>query len=134
MKRTRVIVNGTFDVLHPGHVHLLEYAKSLGSHLLVAIDADDRVRELKGVGRPFFSQEDRKLMLQSLSVVDHVVIFDSADDLENIIREYRPEVMVKGGDYRGKPIVGEHLVPVVEFFDRINEYSSTKAIQHLTSR
>lgn len=130
----RVFVNGTFDILHPGHVLLLEYAKSLGDHLCVAIDSDRRVRELKGKSRPFFSQEDRMFMLDSLEVVDTTVVFDSDSELEDIIREYEPDIMVKGSDYVGRPIVGEELVPHIEFFKRIDEYSSTKAIQHLTTR
>lgn len=130
----KVFVNGTFDILHPGHVLLLEYAKSLGDHLCVAIDSDRRVRELKGTGRPFFSQQDRRLMLESLEHVDTTVVFDSDSELEDIIREYEPDLMVKGSDYVGRPIVGEELVPRIEFFKRIDEYSSTKAIQHLATR
>lgn len=100
----------------------------------MAIDSDRRVRELKGKSRPFFSQEDRMFMLDSLEVVDTTVVFDSDSELEDIIREYEPDIMVKGSDYVGRPIVGEELVPHIEFFKRIDEYSSTKAIQHLTTR
>jgi D-beta-D-heptose 7-phosphate kinase/D-beta-D-heptose 1-phosphate adenosyltransferase len=130
----KVFVNGTFDILHPGHVKLLEYAKSLGNHLCVAIDSDRRVRQLKGEGRPFFNQDDRLFMLQSLAVVDSVVIFDTDQELVDCIQRYEPDLMVKGSDYMNKPIVGEESVPRVEFFNRINEYSSTKAIQHLATR
>ena len=130
----RVFVNGTFDILHPGHVHLLGYAKNLGDHLCVAIDTDRRVRELKGEGRPFFNQTDRRFMLQSLAVVDTVVLFDSDNELEDIIREYEPDIMVKGSDYVGRPIVGEELVPHIEFFKRIDEYSTTKVLQHSFNR
>ena len=128
----RVFVNGTFDILHPGHVLLLEHARNLGDHLCVAIDGDNRVRELKGVGRPFFNQRDRQLILESLKWVDQVEVFNSDSELEDIIRQYEPDLMVKGSDYRGRPIIGEELVPYIEFFERIDEYSSTKAIQHLT--
>lgn len=130
----KIFVNGTFDVLHPGHVALLNYARGLGSHLLVAIDTDRRVRELKGDSRPFFNQEERQLILKNLRSVDAVWTFDSAEELEQIIKVYAPDIMVKGSDYRGRPIVGEHLVPRIEFFERIDEYSSTKAIQHLADR
>lgn len=131
---TKVFVNGTFDVLHPGHVRLLQYAQSLGDHLLVAIDSDRRVRQLKGTGRPFFNQAQRKFMLESLKCVNLVWTFDSDEELEHLIQLAEPDIMVKGSDYKGKPIVGEEHVPVIEFFERIDEYSSTKAIQHLTSR
>lgn len=130
----KIFVNGTFDVLHPGHVALLNYARGLGSHLLVAIDTDRRVQELKGSTRPFFNQADRRFILSSLQCVDAVETFDSDAELEQIIKVYAPDIMVKGSDYRGRPIVGEHLVPQIEFFERIDEYSSTKAIQHLTDR
>jgi D-beta-D-heptose 7-phosphate kinase/D-beta-D-heptose 1-phosphate adenosyltransferase len=129
----RVFVNGTFDILHPGHVKLLQYAAGLGN-LLVAIDTDRRVRQLKGPGRPFFNQDERKLMLQSLSCVSEIRLFDTDEDLEYLIQTYEPDIMVKGSDYRGRPIIGEEHVPQIEFFERINEYSSTQAIQHLTNR
>lgn len=131
---TKVFVNGTFDVLHPGHVKLLDYAKSKGKCLLVAIDSDRRVRELKGPTRPWLNQDERKFMLESLACVDHVQIFDSDQELEDIILTYKPDLMVKGSDYLGKPIIGEEHVPAIEFFQRIDEYSSTKAIQHLATR
>jgi D-beta-D-heptose 7-phosphate kinase/D-beta-D-heptose 1-phosphate adenosyltransferase len=131
---TKVFVNGTFDVLHPGHVKLLEYAKAQGNHLLVAIDTDRRVCQLKGSGRPFFNQDERKFILESLRCVDSVQLFDSDQELEHIIQMYEPDLMVKGSDYIGKPIVGEEHVPQIEFFERINEYSSTQAIQHLAHR
>ena len=113
---------------------MLQHARSLGDHLLVAIDSDRRVQELKGADRPFFNQEDRRATLQALRSVDWVWIFDSDQDLVDIIGTYAPDIMVKGSDYRGQPIIGEHLVGRIEFFERIDEYSSTKAIQHITNR
>jgi D-beta-D-heptose 7-phosphate kinase/D-beta-D-heptose 1-phosphate adenosyltransferase len=130
---TKVFVNGTFDVLHPGHVLLLQYAAGLGS-VTVAIDTDRRVAELKGTGRPFFNQDARCQMLQGLRYVDHVCTFDTDQELEHIIQTIRPDIMVKGSDYRGRAIIGQEHVPHIEFFERINEYSSTKAIQHLVAR
>jgi rfaE bifunctional protein nucleotidyltransferase chain/domain len=129
----KVFVNGTFDILHPGHVALLQYAATLGP-VLVAIDTDRRVRQLKGTGRPFFNQDERKYMLQSLKCVSQVLTFDTDNELEHIILVNEPDIMVKGSDYRGRPIIGEEHVPHIEFFERINEYSSTKAIQHLVVR
>jgi D-beta-D-heptose 7-phosphate kinase/D-beta-D-heptose 1-phosphate adenosyltransferase len=129
----KVFVNGTFDILHPGHVMLLQYAASLGT-VLVAIDTDRRVRQLKGTGRPFFNQDERKYMLQSLKSVSQVLTFDTDSELEHIILVNEPDIMVKGSDYRGRPIIGEEHVPQIEFFERLNEYSSTKAIQHIVTR
>ena len=128
---TKVFVNGTFDVLHPGHVRLLQYAASLGS-VLIAIDTDHRVRQLKGVGRPFFNQDDRKFMLESLG--HKVVLFNTDQELEHTIITYEPDVMVKGSDYRNRPIIGEEQCGRIEFFERIDEYSTTKTIQHIINR
>jgi D-beta-D-heptose 7-phosphate kinase/D-beta-D-heptose 1-phosphate adenosyltransferase len=128
-----IFVNGTFDILHPGHVQLLNYARSLGDSLLVAIDGDQRVRELKGSGRPINSEDDRKLMLESLRSVDSVWIFNSDQELEDICRLYNP-VMVKGSDYKDKHIIGQQYCKEIVFYDRIEPYSTTQAIQDISSR
>jgi D-beta-D-heptose 7-phosphate kinase/D-beta-D-heptose 1-phosphate adenosyltransferase len=128
-----IFVNGTFDILHPGHVQLLHYARSLGDSLLVAIDGDQRVRELKGSGRPINSEDDRKLMLESLRSVDSVWIFNSDQELEDICRLYNP-VMVKGSDYKDKHIIGQQYCKEIVFYDRIEPYSTTQAIQDISSR
>ena len=130
---TKVFVNGTFDVLHPGHVLLLQYAAGLGS-VTVAIDTDRRVTQLKGAGRPFFNQNERVLMLQGLRYIDRVCTFDTDQELEHIIQTIQPDIMVKGSDYRGRAIIGQEHVPHIEFIERLHEYSSTKAIQHLVTR
>ena len=127
----KIVVNGTFDVIHPGHLALLNYAKSLGDFLIVAIDSDSRVSELKGPQRPINPQHERKLLLENLRAVDQVVIFNSSSELVDIIQQCA--IMVKGSDYRGKSIIGEANCQVV-YFDRINEYSSTKKIQDIINR
>ena len=128
-----IFVNGTFDILHPGHVQLLNYARSLGDSLIVAIDSDRRVRELKGKDRPINSEDDRKFMLENLCSVDSVWLFDSDQELEDICRLYNP-VMVKGSDYRGRAIVGQQYCKEIVFYDRIEPYSTTRAIQDISSR
>ena len=128
---TRVVVNGTFDIIHPGHLALLNYAKSLGDFLIVAIDADERVKQLKGSSRPINNQYERKLLLENLKAVDQVVIFNSSEELVDIIKQCA--IMVKGSDYKGKSILGEANCQVI-YFDRIDEYSSTKKIQHIINR
>jgi D-beta-D-heptose 7-phosphate kinase/D-beta-D-heptose 1-phosphate adenosyltransferase len=128
-----IFVNGTFDILHPGHVQLLNYARSLGDSLLVAIDGDQRVQELKGPGRPINSEDDRKLMLESLRSVDTVWIFNSDQELEDICRLYNP-IMVKGSDYRARTIIGQQYCKEIVFYDRIEPYSTTRAIQDISSR
>lgn len=131
---TKVIVNGTFDILHRGHLELLDYAKSCGSYLLVAIDTDRRVKELKGESRPIINQYDRKFHLEMLKTVDQVVLFDSKEELIEIIKDYQPDIMVKGSDYKGRSVVGETYVPQVIYYERLGEYSTTKTIQNITNR
>jgi len=129
----KVIVNGTFDLLHVGHVALLEYARSLGDHVLVCVDSDSRVKQLKGESRPINTQADRVKMLSALRCVDMVQVFDTEEQLIEQIKLYRPDVMVKGSDYKGKLIVGESLCKQVIYYDR-TEHSTTKTIQHIINR
>ena len=128
-----IFVNGTFDILHPGHVQLLNYARSLGDSLIVAIDSNQRVQELKGKDRPINSEDDRKFMLESLRSVDTVWIFNSDQELEDICRLYNP-IMVKGSDYRDRTIIGQQYCKEIVFYDRIEPYSTTRAIQDISSR
>ena len=130
----KVFVNGTFDILHRGHLQLLEYARSLGDEVVVAIDTDERVREKKGPTRPINTDEDRVYMLQSLKTVDHVFKFSSDAELENLIKFYRPDIMVVGSDWKNKSVIGSYYAAKLKFFDRIDEYSSTKIIQSIIDR
>ena len=104
-----VFTNGCFDLLHPGHVDLLRRAKALGTRLVVGINSDKSVRRLKGDGRPFMKQDDRLAVLKALESVDDVVIFDDLTP-ENLIREIKPDVLVKGGDWKPEEIVGADFV------------------------
>tara|TARA_A100001234_G_scaffold221439_1_gene237525 strand:+ start:9322 stop:9720 length:399 start_codon:yes stop_codon:yes gene_type:complete len=122
-------VNGCFDVLHPGHIELLKYASSLGDYLIVAIDSDRKVAEMKGPERPIFSQSDRSYMLKEIRCVDVVHIFDSKEELESLLDSLRPDTMVVGSDWKGKEVVGSQYAKSVKFFDRIGDYSTTKTIQ-----
>lgn len=130
----RIVVNGTFDILHRGHVEMLEYAKSLGDHLLVCIDTDTRVKQLKGEDRPINNQRDRAFMLQSLKCVDMVWYFADEAELEYILETYQPDIMVKGSDYEHKRIVGEHLCKEIKFYEIVPEYSTTNIIQRIADR
>ena len=129
-----VFVNGTFDVLHLGHLALLNYAKSLGDKLFVAIDSDERVRQLKGSTRPIYDAYQRKVMLLNLKAVDEVEIFSSDEELEMWIKQINPTIMVVGSDWRNKTVIGSQYAKRLEFFERIDEYSSTKTIQDIINR
>jgi D-beta-D-heptose 7-phosphate kinase/D-beta-D-heptose 1-phosphate adenosyltransferase len=129
-----VFVNGTFDLIHPGHIVMLNTAKSMGDHLIVAIDSDRRVKELKGKDRPVNTQLERRILLSNLKAVDLVEVFDTDEELLEILQLYMPDIMVKGSDWKGKPIIGESLVRRIEYYDRIEEYSTTKTIQRITGR
>ena len=122
-------VNGCFDVLHPGHIELLKYARSLGDYLIVAIDSDRKVAEMKGPERPIFSQHDRSTMLSAIRYVDVIHVFDTKEDLEDLLESISPDIMVVGSDWKGKEVVGSQYAKSVRFFDRIGEYSTTKTIQ-----
>jgi len=128
----KVIVNGTFDILHVGHLSLLNYAKSLGDYLLVCIDTDRRVRELKGDDRPINTEFERKVMLENLKCVNEVRLFDDKHTLIDYIKEC--DIMVKGSDYKGKSVTGETYCKQVIYYDRIEEYSTTKKIKYITDR
>jgi len=122
-------VNGCFDVLHPGHIELLKYARSFGDYLIVAIDSDRKVVEMKGPDRPIFSQGDRSNMLSSIRYVDVVHVFDTKEELEDLLESIKPDTMVVGSDWKGKEVVGSHYAKSVRFFDRQGEYSTTKTIE-----
>ena len=129
-----IFVNGTFDILHPGHIQLLNYAKSLGDTLTVGIDSDRRVKEKKGYTRPVYNVGDRAYMLQNLKAVDYVVIFDSDEELERCIKTVKPDIMVVGSDWKGKSVIGSMYSAELRFFDRIEEYATTKTIQSIINR
>lgn len=129
----KVMVNGTFDILHRGHLEMLNYAKSLGEFLLVAIDTDRRVKELKGKTRPINNQWDRMYMLENLKAVNSVKFFDSQEELISIMEDYQPDIMVKGSDWQGKSIIGKQYASTIKFYDR-TDHSTTKIIQNIINR
>ncbi|HMG82289.1 MAG TPA: adenylyltransferase/cytidyltransferase family protein [Ferruginibacter sp.] len=130
----KIFVNGTFDILHIAHIQLLNYAKSMGDYLHVAIDTDTRVKEKKGETRPIYPQEERKFFLMNLKAVDNVSFFSTDEELENTIKEYAPDIMIVGGDWRGKPVIGSQFAKELKFYDRIENYSTTATIQSIIDR
>ena len=127
----KVWTNGCFDILHRGHIEMLEYAKSLGDVLIVGIDSDERVKKDKGGDRPINNLDDRAIVLQSIKYIDRVMEFDSTNELRNLIKDIRPDIMVIGSDWKGKKVVGEEYAGKVDFFDRIEGYSTTDIIEKI---
>ncbi|MFN2500506.1 MAG: SIS domain-containing protein [Pyrinomonadaceae bacterium] len=131
-----VFTNGCFDIIHPGHVDLLERARSLGSKLIVGINSDRSVRSIKGPGRPLQDEESRKAVLLGLRSVDEVVIFDELTP-DDVIRTIRPDILVKGGDWPVDQIVGADFVQrnggKVFSLPLKNGYSSSRILEKLAA-
>jgi len=125
-----VFTNGCFDILHIGHVKYLQKAKSLGDKLIVGVNSNESVKRLKGKDRPINDEYDRAYLLASLEVVDYVVIFDDDTPYE-LIKEIKPDVLVKGADYRGKEIVGSDIVEEVKLIDFVEGKSTTNIIKRI---
>ena len=128
----KIFVNGTFDILHRGHLEMLLFAKEQGDFLTVAVDTDERVKRLKGPTRPINSCVDRMLMLMHLKVVDAVANFETDDDLRELISKH--DAMVKGSDYIGKDIVGQEVCKEIIFFDLVKGYSTSETIKRASLR
>ena len=119
--------NGCFDFIHAGHVEMLEYAKSLGTKLVVGLDSDERVKKSKGISRPVHNLQQRIKVISSLRFVDEVVTFSSDDELIQSIKDSGAQLIVVGSDYRGKRVIGSEIIDVA-FFERVENLSSTRII------
>ena len=128
-----VWTNGCFDILHIGHIELFKFCKSQGDRVVVGIDSDSRVQQLKGSKRPVNHQNDRREMLLSIRYIDEVVIFNSNKELENFIKTLKPR-MVIGAHYKHKTVIGADHATGVTFFDIIGNYSTTNMIDEIISR
>ena len=131
-----VLTNGCFDLLHTGHIHLLQRARALGDTLVVAVNDDASVRRLKGAGRPLVADGERARLLAALSCVDAVTVFPEATPL-NVIRAVRPDVLVKGSDYAIDEVVGRTEVEAgggrVELVELLPGFSTTALAQALAA-
>tara|TARA_R100000008_G_C3480319_1_gene113518 strand:+ start:135 stop:533 length:399 start_codon:yes stop_codon:yes gene_type:complete len=130
----KVFTNGCFDILHPGHLRMLRYCATLGDHLLVGIDSDQRVKEMKGENRPINSEETRQFILMNLKWVNDVQIFSSDKELINMVKGYSPNVMIVGSDWKDKKVIGSEHAGVIGFYERIDEFSTTKIIESIANR
>ena len=124
----KIWVNGCFDILHRGHYELFNYAKSLGTELIVGIDSDEKISNDKGPDRPYNNLEDRVYALESLKAIDKVMVFDNKDHLEWLIQITKPDILVVGSDWKGKEIVGGEYAKEIVYFNRIGDYSTTNIL------
>lgn len=129
-----VLTNGVFDILHKGHLELLKFSKIQGTNVVVAIDSDRRVRELKGNDRPINSEEDRRRILESIMYVDEVVIFDSTKELQDLYETLSPEVVVKGSEWTANEVRERDGIPdgiQVKVYPLVGEYSTTNVMHKI---
>ena len=129
MEVKKVWVNGSFDIVHIGHIRLLEYASTLGE-VMVGLDTDSRIKQLKGENRPFNCLADRIDFIRSIKYVTDVLAFSSNEGLINLIADYQPDYMVIGSDYKDKPIIGAEYIKEIIYFDRVEGKSTTTILNY----
>ena len=130
MDRNIVWCNGTFDILHPGHIELFKVGASLGKKLIVATDTDEKIRQDKGASKPINNLCDRISMLQAIKYIDEVFYFNDRKELEGLIELYSPDILLLGDDWKGGDIVGIQYAKEVRFLPRLN-YSTTHIIDKI---
>jgi rfaE bifunctional protein nucleotidyltransferase chain/domain len=132
--RRVVFTNGCFDLLHPGHIQLLEAARAMGDALVVGLNSDESVRTLKGAGRPVIPEQERAEILANFECVDAVVVFDELTP-QKTVGALLPDILVKGGDWPGNQIVGRDEVEAaggkVALIDVVEGYSTTEILRKI---
>lgn len=129
-----VLTNGVFDILHKGHIELLKFSKMQGTKLIVAIDSDRRVKELKGSDRPINNQEDRRRILETNRYVDEVVIFDSVEELQGFYDTLSPDVIVKGSEWTADEVRERDNIPKnvqIKVYPLVGDYSTTNTMNKI---
>ncbi len=132
-KKRIVFTNGCFDILHLGHIKYLEEAKSFGDILILGLNSDDSVKRLKGNSRPINIQNDRAYILASIEVVDFVVIFEE-DTPYKLINLIKPDILVKGADYKDKEVIGKDIVEELKLVKFINDRSTSRTIKRIQNK
>lgn len=135
LKSNRIVfTNGCFDLLHNGHIYILEEAKKRGDKLIVGVNSDDSVKRLKGETRPILNQQERMQVLEALTCVDAVIVFEE-DTPINLIKAIQPDVLIKGGDWSLDKIVGHEFVQsyngVVESIPFVDQQSTSRIINKI---
>ena len=130
MENKIVWCNGTFDILHPGHIELFKVGASLGKKLIVATDTDEKIRKDKGAFKPVNNLCDRISMLQAIKYIDEVLYFNDRKELEGLIKLYMPDILLLGDDWKGGDVVGKEYAKEVRFLPRLN-YSTTDIIKKI---
>jgi rfaE bifunctional protein nucleotidyltransferase chain/domain len=129
-----VFTNGCFDILHRGHLHLLREAKALGDLLIVAVNSDRSIKQIKGPTRPVNSQTGRAELIAALEMVDYVILFDEVDPCR-LLAALKPDILVKGGDYGRDEVVGAHIVErnggTVAVIPFLQGFSTTEIIERV---
>jgi len=133
MDRNIVWCNGTFDILHPGHIELFKVGASLGKKLIVATDTDEKIRQDKGASKPINNLCDRISMLQAIKYIDEVLYFNTREELEGLIKLYMPDILLLGDDWQGGDVVGKEYARQIRFLPRLN-YSTTEIITKIRGR
>lgn len=130
----KIWINGTFDIIHAGHIKLFKEGRNLsgpGGYVKVGTDTDQRIRTLKGQKKPINKLEDRLEVLRSIKWIDEVVTFSTDFELEELIKDFSPDILLIGSDYKDKKIIGDKWTREILFFERYSDLSSTKIIQEL---
>ena len=126
-----VWVNGCFDIIHYGHIKLLEFAKKQGDRLIIGIDHDDRISKVKGSDRPINNFMVRSSILKAIKYVDEVIVFDTDSTLVSSIKNCKANIIVVGDEYKHKKVIGSEVVDEVIFFEKIPNFSTSKLINNL---
>ncbi len=133
MKKMDKIVwcNGTFDILHPGHMQLFKVARSLGDKVIVATDTDEKIKKDKGEHRPVNDLCYRVAMLEAIKYIDVVLTFGDRQELEGLIQLYTPDILLLGDDWQGGDVVGIEHAKGVRFLPRVGGYASSKTLNKM---
>ena len=127
-----VFTNGCFDILHRGHVEYLQKARELGDLLVLGLNSDNSVKRLKGNDRPINNETDRAIVLSALECINYISIFDEDTPLE-LIKIVKPDILVKGGDYKIEDVVGREFAKETVLIDFVDGYSTTNIIKKINS-